>query len=697
MAPVLTAAELERRLDELLDPVLSIRRSAAPLASALSAGTRAQQDFALHWVEVIARTNPEMAYQFAAHAPAALARMAHEDVEGWIIAAMDTYDKLGMYPAIAVIKDVERFAAAAAEKTRGVSFDEVAGILTLFVRGLSGRPLKLAAGNEVYTDTTTLFLPQRLALLPTREANFNLYKCIAAYLWAQTRFGTFRLSLREAVQGFADADKAIRQFHALETIRLEACIAHALPGLHRDLKALRTQAHPPQWAAHIERLTRRDASVQDTYAVLRTAYGDAVPPAPCYQGMLFPERVEAATAARQAQEKARLRAALGQLLQEKAGAEPGGTARLRVAQRPDPEGPDRMRFELYLDGQSFTPAADVQALLASIAQDLGHIPADYLEANHLDPGGTRADLPAKGAVDSRTATDGDDGALIYHEWDYRRQHYRKDWCLLREIDVQPLEEPFVEQTLRKYAGLAARLRKTFEALRGESKLQRRQPHGEDIDFDAVVEAHADLMRGRELPARLFVKSHRIERNIAVMFMVDMSGSTKGWINDAERESLILLCEALEILGDRYAIYGFSGITRKRCELYRIKRFDEPYGLVVKHRITGIKPQDYTRMGVAIRHLTKLLGEIDARTKLLITLSDGKPDDYDGYRGDYGIEDTRQALFEARAAGVHPFCITIDTEAREYLPHMYGAANYTLIDDVRKLPHKVSDIYRRLTA
>ena len=691
MANVLSAAELERRLDEFLDPVLSIRRSAAPLAQALSAGPRAQQDFALHWVEVIAKTNPEMAYQFAAHAPTAFARMALADVEGWIVAAMDTYDKLGMYPAIAVLKDVERFAAAAAEKTRGVAFEEVAGILKLFVRGLAGRALKLEAADEVYTDTTTLFLPRRLSLLPTREGNFKLYKCMVAHLWAQTWFGTFRMSLREGARRFADPAKAVRQFHALETIRLEACIARELPGLHRDLVALRGEAYPPQWAAHTERLTRPDASVQDTYEALDSSYGDEVPPALCYQGLLFPERVEAATALRQAREKDSLHAALGQLLQQKA-APPASenTARFTATQRPDAERPDRTTVELSLDGEPIAPPAEVQALLASIAQDLGQIPPDYLNAAAA---AERPDLQDKKA---QADYSGDD-AFVYNEWDYRRQHYRKDWCMLREIDVHPLDEPFVEQTLRKYAGLAARLRKTFEALRGEHKLQRRQTHGDEIDFDAAVEAHADLQGGRELSERLFVKNHRIERNIAVMFMVDMSGSTKGWINDAERESLILLCEALEILGDRYAIYGFSGITRKRCELYRVKRFDEPYGPLVKHRITGMKPQDYTRMGVAIRHLTKLLGEIDARTKLLITLSDGKPDDYDGYRGDYGIEDTRQALFEARAAGVHPFCITIDTEAREYLPHMYGAANYTLIDDVRKLPHKVSDIYRRLTA
>ena len=205
-----------------------------------------------------------------------------------------------------------------------------------------------------------------------------------------------------------------------------------------------------------------------------------------------------------------------------------------------------------------------------------------------------------------------------------------------------------------------------------------------------------MTMGMELSDRVFTKMHKLERDIAVMFMVDMSGSTKGWINDAEREALVLLCESLETLGDRYAIYGFSGMTRKRCEVYRIKRFDEHYDDTVRGRISGIKPKDYTRMGVTIRHLSHLLNEVEARTKLLITLSDGKPEDYDDYKGEYAIEDTRHALIEAKAAGIHPFCITVDRHAQEYISHMYGSVNYTVIDDVKKLPHRIPEIYRMLT-
>jgi nitric oxide reductase NorD protein len=368
--------------------------------------------------------------------------------------------------------------------------------------------------------------------------------------------------------------------------------------------------------------------------------------------------------------------------------------RFDVRQIADPDRPDHFTFELNLDGQPMVPPPNLRSLMDSIIQDLGEIPDDYLVA--AGDGGYRPDNEEKKAEDVWMGTYHEEGAHIYHEWDYRRQHYRKRWCALREIDIPPGDEHFVGQTRRKYATLIAQLRKSFEALRGEEKLLKKQKNGDNIDFDAMVEAYADMQHGMELSERVLTKLHKHERNIAVMFMVDMSGSTRGWINDAERESLVLLCEALEILGDRYAIYGFSGNTRQRCELYRIKRFDEPYSDMVRARITGIQPKDYTRMGVTIRHLSKLLNEVDARTKLLVTLSDGKPDDYDGYRGDYGIEDTRKALVEARRDGIHPFCITIDSEARDYLPHMYGPVNWVLIDDVRKLPLKVSDIYRRLT-
>ena len=171
---------------------------------------------------------------------------------------------------------------------------------------------------------------------------------------------------------------------------------------------------------------------------------------------------------------------------------------------------------------------------------------------------------------------------------------------------------------------------------------------------------------------------------------------------ASQLALLRVSQAMSAAKSQSAILvrrfsGFSGIGRKRCEIFRVKSFDDPYNATTKARIAGITPKDYTRLGVAIRHLSQKLNEIEAKSRLLITLSDGKPEDYfDIYNTQYGIEDTRQALFEARRTGIHPFCITIDRHGKDYLPHMYGHANWVEIDDVKQLPLKVADIYRRLT-
>jgi nitric oxide reductase NorD protein len=700
----LTAAEIEARLADALDAV------PPPLAQGLAPLSRAQQDFALRWVDVLARTNAEMGRRFAARAPEAFRLLSPEHIEAWLIRAMDTYDNTGLYPACTVLDGLAEYAAEARTSAHAVDFADIEGVLTLFVQGLSGRALKLAASTECYTDTETLFLPARLALFAQRDDNFRLYKLTAAHLWAQTRFGTFRADggverLINVLAAFPDPARAALLFQALETQRLEACLARELPGLHRDLLALRTLAGEPPlpeaWRSWSSRLAAVTATVEDTLAALAALYATQLPAARCYQGRIFPERVPAVLARRLEREKQLFRQALGKLAEEnRAGQTPADVEktagdRFEARRAADTRHPDGFTFEIFLDGQPLKIDVELRGLLGSIVQDLGQIPDDYLVPAG-DGGYARAPTEDKAPEGPRRGFYADADTFAYNEWDYRRRHYRKDWCVLRETVVHPSEEPFAEHTRRKYAAVLAGLRKTFEALRGEDRILKRQPSGDGIDFDALVEAHADMRRGQEMDERLFTRLNRVERNIAVMFMVDMSGSTKGWINDAERESLVLLCEALEILGDRYAIYGFSGMTRNRCELYRVKSFDEAYDERVQYRIAGISPKDYTRMGVTIRHLTRLLTDIEAKTKLLVTLSDGKPDDWDGYRGDYGIEDTRQALIEAKRAGIHPFCITIDTEARDYLPHMYGAVNWTLVDDVKKLPLKVSDIYRRLT-
>jgi nitric oxide reductase NorD protein len=697
----LSGGAIEIRLRLLLEAAASAPLRAAQAATTLAPLSRHEQDLVLRWVTVIARTNGEMACQFAVHAPQALASMSATDLERWVLRALDVYDREGLHPACAVFNDPAGFAAEVRAFRHAVQFAEVQRVLELFVQGLAGRPLRLAVAPDTYTDTETLHLPARIGRLAERAANFRLYKAITAHLWAQVWFGTFRADAIALSR--LDAPQALRVFCALETERLDACLARELPGLARELAELQARVgavvYPTSWAPALERLRDARATVHDSIAWTGRLRHTEPPTPRCYQGSLFPERVAQVTRARLEREKCALQDALAQVAHSHrrpaATGQRPAPAQFRFLRRPTPAQPGESGFELQLDGQPIAPGAELRALIDSILQDLGDIPEHYLT------GTADSSYDYERAPDA-TLTDSDKGGqegaaeFVYDEWDHLRNHYRKDWCQLREIDVEVGDDGFVDRTLAKYAGVLPGLRKTFEALRGEQQWLRRQSDGPEIDWDALVEARAEMRRGREPSARLFTRQHRLARSIAVLFMVDMSGSTKGWINDAERESLVLLCEALEILRDAYAIYGFSGQTRRRCEVYRIKRFDEPYDAAVRGRIASVAPRDYTRMGASIRHLTRRLRAIEARTKLLITLSDGRPDDYDGYRGDYGIEDTRVALIEAKRAGIHPYCITIDEAARDYLPHMYGAVNWVLVDDVRKLPVKVSDIYRRLT-
>jgi nitric oxide reductase NorD protein len=690
----LTAAELAERLDEALDPVLSSRRTAVPLAAALAPLPRVVQEFALHWVGVIAQTSGELAYQFAVLAPDALRQADPATAEAWIIQAMDTFDREGLYRASAELKSIDAFVLASPHNAQAVAFEDASTVLRLFLCGLAGRPLKLEAGNESYTDTESIHLPARIFSLGSREKNFLLYKALATHLWAQSRYGTFNVDPSAKLASFQDPARALTLYNYLETTRLDAIIARELPGLARELAILRANVEPP---AECARLLDPAATAADSLALVDSLYEKFEPPQLSYMGTLHPEIAQAVRASRLAREKHELQTELAELLGDHSADRPTATdddAAPRYSVQTPSDAAESL--ELTLDGEAIALPDPMRDLLNSIKQDLGRIPDEYLVPAADDPY-LRHQTTNEASAELAESSHHEDGAVRYDEWDYKRRHYRKNWCVLREVDVQPGNPDFIDTTLARYAVQVSQLRRTFEMLRGEDKWLRKQPTGDDIDLDAVITAFADLRTGRELPEQLFQHRLKIERDIAVMFMVDMSGSTKGWINDAERESLVMLCEALELLGDRYAIYGFSGITRKRCEIYRIKRFAEPYDSTVRQRIAGILPQDYTRMGVAIRHLSALLNGVDARTKLLITLSDGKPDDHsDNYRGEYGIEDTRQALIEAHRAGIHSFCITIDREAREYLPRMYGAVNYTVIEDAALLPLKVADVYRRLT-
>ena len=293
--------------------------------------------------------------------------------------------------------------------------------------------------------------------------------------------------------------------------------------------------------------------------------------------------------------------------------------------------------------------------------------------------------------------------FLYDEWDGRIQDYRTHWCRVVEQIAPEGSDGFFEQTRSRYGGVVSLIRRYFEGIRPPAlRRVRRQADGEEVDIEAVVEALVER-KARAGPSEfVYIRRDRKERDVAAVFLVDLSGSTGQQIGpggariiDVEKEGLVLLCEALEAIGDQYAVYGYSGQSRNDVQILVLKDFDERYGPQVWRRIDAVRPLVQNRDGAAIRHALHRLSERAARVKLMVMLSDGRPLD-DAYQEEYALEDTKAALREARAGGVHPFCITVDREARGYLERMYGDVCYLIIDRVESLPERLPRIYKTLT-
>lgn len=305
-----------------------------------------------------------------------------------------------------------------------------------------------------------------------------------------------------------------------------------------------------------------------------------------------------------------------------------------------------------------------------------------------------------------------DLAFSYDEWDRELNDYRVGWSRVIEKKVRQGDRNFVELTRSRYRGVISSIRHQFQLMKPENLTKvHRELDGEDYDLDAVIDFVVDRKSDGRQSENLYTKKLRRERDVAVTLLLDQSSSTARTITrnplqpytypgrriiEIEKEGLILMSEALDAVGDRYSIAGFTSEGRRNVKYYVIKDFTEKYSEEIEKRIGGITFQSNTRLGAAIRHASRKLVKEDSKTKLLIILTDGRPYDHDYGDMRYAREDVREALSEARATGVTPFCVTIDKESETELKDLYGAVGYTIIDNVLSLPERMPGIYRRLT-
>jgi hypothetical protein len=627
----------------------------------------------------------------------------------------------------------------------GLTLDSVAHTLRLYVEGLTGRALQIASLASIpdeakIGDGTTIFLPSVVAEFEEERENFRLFKVLAAHGAGQIEFRTFgkdqpeviaamdevraAFSSRNTTPGalFADPPQstdgadflsvlgefpnknlATRLFTTIENGRIDFLLRTVYRGIRRDLDFVRS------------RLNDRRPKLED------------LPPELLPFELLFQVAICGGPTSEARRSYPTLVGELDRIFAEYVFRENSTVADSLIA--------TRYVYEVFVERPSESDAqseetgetgegGETQSADSSLADAEQNESQKQLEVKD-DPfsswnSGQQQDISPEQDIFNRLHgpespeqdLEKGDRAFYYDEWDRELADYRTRWCRVIERGGARGSSGFVELVRSRYAGVISSIRYQFQLMRPENLRRiRGEIDGEDYDLQSVIDYALDKRSTGLIDDRLYTRKLRRERDVAVSFLLDMSSSTARTISrfpnhpytqpgqriiDIEKEGLVLMSEALEAVGDSYSMQGFTSEGRRNVKFYLIKDFSEGYSADVEKRIGGISYQNNTRLGAAIRHATRRLARQDARTKLMIVLSDGRPYDHDYGDSRYAREDTRMALRQARVEGITPFCITIDRESEDQLRDMYGEVGYTIIDDVLSLPERLPGIYSRLT-
>jgi nitric oxide reductase NorD protein len=335
------------------------------------------------------------------------------------------------------------------------------------------------------------------------------------------------------------------------------------------------------------------------------------------------------------------------------------------------------------------------------------------DADALTAGGAAMDgAPSAAATDDSTVSDSlardarrvdDDrpppGGIGYPEWNSYAQRFRPGGATVVAGIAAAGDGAWAEEVLRDHAPLVRQVRERFAPLRSRRLRLRRQRAGDELDLEACVAALADRRVGIVPSDRLYRVVRPARHSLAILLLADTSGSTGTRLDDGrtvldvERMTLLLAAEALATMGDPYAMLAFSGAGRHGVHVRTLKGFAEHDAVTVRRRISALTPRDNTRLGAAVRHAAAVLRAQPAERRILLLLSDGKPNDVDLYQGPYAVEDSRRAILDARADGTYTFCLTVEQEEQDYLPRLFGKTGYRILASPTQLPGALLGVVR----
>lgn len=680
----------------------------------------------------VAERSPVLVEAFLRHAPDVV-RLVEGSVsrfEEWVAEGLgiaDTHhERAEAYFSLRSKQAIE----VAQRLSRGIFLRDVKATLTYVAEALCGRAVEIRPGSGASSALTerggVITLPEKITVYPTSEDNLRFYRVLTYHEAGHLEFGTYR-ALPEEVAGWFGASGATRApesasslmgrfqdpglaqnlWTIAEEARIDFLLRHHYPGLRADMD--RVLFEQLRGRPKIGTLQRRGSILE---ALLQLSVADTADvPLPVLEPVTQGYEVIKRLRRSDATVFDVLRAVVDLYPIVAEGFEEGPAPASKSEPLPEP----RSEFDQLAMGHapigSFAFRNALQAPQVTMGQHGGPQgptpPATTTRREAVEPREAGAPRPEPEGGDAAAhGAPAADGGFWYDEWDHTALEYRPRWCRVQEQPVAPGSPDEIEALLAETHGIEASLRRYFAVIRPEAfRKAKRQPEGDEIDLDAATAAAIDR-RARLTPSdRLYVRRDKRVRNVAAALLIDTSGSTGRQIGgpshrvrrviDIARESLALLGSSLDALGDQFALYAFSGQSRNGVNCRVVKAFDERFGPPVLARISGLAPAGQNRDGAAIRHVSRRLQAREAAVKLLILLSDGRPLD-DDYAGDYALDDTRAALREAKTAGIHVFCVTVDTAADRYIERLYGDVRYTVIDNLEALPARLPRLYKRLT-
>lgn len=291
------------------------------------------------------------------------------------------------------------------------------------------------------------------------------------------------------------------------------------------------------------------------------------------------------------------------------------------------------------------------------------------------------------------------GGIPYDEWDPAKRAYRKDWCRVFPGRAEARDPLWAAERLPDLEETIRHLKRALAKVISQSEQVRRQPDGAELDLDAAIEHRVRLRLGESPLELLYCDRRRRRRDLAVLILVDLSLSTDAHVEgrrvlDVSRDALLAMARVFAPYGDRVEVAGFFSHTRNQVFYQTLKTFAEPW-TELEAAIGGLEPRGYTRIGPALRHATRQILKIEARHRVILVLSDGKPGDFDRYEGRYGIGDIRQAIREAESQGIRLHALAIDKQARDYLPQMLGSQRFAIVKQPQDLPEALGRFFMDL--